>query len=77
MKLRLADVGGIANPIKSLRSMAEASRLTKVATTAKGLRQAYRQQMLAYARCRRDRNPLIVEGYGKEIGWRIVEFLIG
>lgn len=49
--------------IATHRSMHRAVQLTKVATPIKALRHAYRQEMLAFARARRDRNPLTVEGY--------------
>ena len=46
------------------RSLTEATEAAREVTTIKELRHVHRQQMLAYARGRRDRNPLCVEGYG-------------
>ncbi|CAM9957775.1 unnamed protein product, partial [Ectocarpus sp. 12 AP-2014] len=45
------------------RSMHRAVRATRAATAIKALRHSHRQEMLAFARARRDRNPLTVEGY--------------
>ena len=48
------------------RSIGEVLGAAGVPTSVKGLRQAHRQQLLAFARARRDRSPLTVEGYGEE-----------
>lgn len=43
--------------------MSRAVQAVKAATPIKALRHAHRGEMLAFARARRDRNPLTVEGY--------------
>lgn len=43
--------------------MHTAVQVAKAATPIKALRHAHRQEMLVFARARRDRNPLTVEGY--------------
>lgn len=43
--------------------MHRAVQIAKAPTPIKALRHAHRQEMLAFARARRDRNPLTVEGY--------------
>ncbi|CAN0089527.1 unnamed protein product [Ascophyllum nodosum] len=59
-RVSLSDVKFIAD---TSRSIGEVLGAAGVPTSVKGLRQAHRQQLLAFARARRDRSPLTVEGY--------------
>ncbi|CAM9862638.1 unnamed protein product [Ectocarpus sp. 12 AP-2014] len=59
-RMSLSDVKLLSS---MARSMHRAVRATRAATAIKALRHSHRQEMLAFARARRDRNPLTVEGY--------------